>query len=150
MEQSEYPVNEAWLYHHLGAASSDAIMFSDIEGKIRLWNRGAELIFGFTPEVALGASLDIIIPENLRKRHWDGYHEVMGGRPTIYGARLLTVPALHKDGSRISVEFSIVMVTDESGAPLGVGAILRDVTARWEKERELKARVGELERQVDR
>lgn len=148
MDPTDYPVNDAWLYHRIGAASSDAIMFSDVAGIIRLWNRGAELIFGFSQEEAFGASLDIIIPEALRKRHWEGYQQVMGGRPTTYGVKLLGVPAVRKDGSRISVEFSIVMVTEDAGKPLGVGAILRDVTAKWEKERELKARVGELEKLV--
>ncbi len=51
----------------------DAIIFADAEGKIRFWNRGAERIFGFAEAEALGQSLDIIIPDNLRARHWESF-----------------------------------------------------------------------------
>jgi PAS domain S-box-containing protein len=51
----------------------DAIIFADPEGVIQLWNVGAEAIFGYRSEEALGQTLDIIIPERLRERHWQGY-----------------------------------------------------------------------------
>lgn len=127
------------------AASSDAIMFSDRDGIIRLWNNGAERMFGFSASEALGQSLDLIIPENLRGRHWDGYGRVMESGTSRYSTDLLSAPALRKDGSRISTEFSMVMVKDESGRMLGVAAIIRDVSARWQREKELKERIKTLE-----
>lgn len=136
---------QEWLAGIIVAASSDAIMFSDREGVIRLWNSGAEKMFGFTAEEALGQSLDLIIPENLRGRHWEGYGRVMRSGSSRYSADLLSAPALRKSGSRISTEFSMVMVKDGAGEMLGVAAIIRDVSARWQREKELKERLGVLE-----
>ena len=55
----------------------DAVIFADRDGVIRFWNAGAERIFGFKESEATGRSLDIIIPEDLRARHWSGFHETM-------------------------------------------------------------------------
>lgn len=123
----------------------DAVMFADHEGVIQLWNEGAEWIFGVAKEAALGRSLDLIIPERLRARHWQGYHQTMATGETRYGRQLLRVPALKGDGEQFSSEFSIVLVQDESGQPLGVAAILRDVSAQWQREKELKERIAVLE-----
>ena len=140
----ETPTKE-WLEGSIVSASSDAIMFADREGIIRLWNSGAEKMFGFSAEEALGQSLDLIIPENLRGRHWDGYGRVMESGSSRYSADLLSAPALRKDGTRLSTEFSMVMVKDEAGRMLGVAAIIRDVSARWQREKELKERIKVLE-----
>jgi PAS domain S-box-containing protein len=126
----------------------DAMIFADREGIIRLWNSGAVAMFGYSAEEALGKSLDIIIPENLRGRHWEGYHRTMATGETKYGKDLLAVPGIRKDGTRISLEFSIVLLRDEGGQPLGPAAILRDVTARWKKDKELKERLVTLETDV--
>lgn len=141
---SDTPTQE-WLARTIVNLSSDAIMFSDRDGIIRLWNSGAEKMFGFTAEEALGQSLDLIIPENLRGRHWDGYGRVMQSGTSRYSTDLLSAPALQKGGARISTEFSMVMVKDEAGEMLGVAAIIRDVSARWQKEKELKERLKALE-----
>jgi PAS domain S-box-containing protein len=126
-------------------ATPDAVIYSDAQGKIRVWNKGAERIFGFNEAEALGQSLDIIIPEGLRARHWDGYEKTMQTGQTRYGAgELLAVPAIRKDGSRISVEFTIVPFRDEHGAMVGIAATMRDVTARFEEMRALRRRVADL------
>jgi PAS domain S-box-containing protein len=119
------------------ADAPDGVLYADGDGTITFWNAGCERIFGFSAQEALGQSLDIIIPENLRGRHWDGYAETMRTGQSRYGAGdLLSVPAIRKDGTRISVEFSIIPVRDAAGQMRGMGAILRDVTKRFE---ELKA-----------
>ena len=128
--------------------AQEAIIFADHEGKIRLWNAGATAIFGYSEEEALNQSLDLIIPERQQKRHWDGYEKVMATGVTRYGAELLSVPAMRKDGTRISLEFSVVLVRDDTGQTTGVAAIMRDVTARWRQEREMKERLAALERQT--
>jgi PAS domain S-box-containing protein len=121
------------------ASMPDAAVYSDAEGKIRYWNKGAEGIFGFTASEAIGQTLDIIIPANLRQRHWDGYEQTMRTGVTRYGAGdLLAVPAIRKDGSRISIEFTIVPFKDDTGRMLGIAAILRDVTRRFEEMRALR------------
>jgi PAS domain S-box-containing protein len=136
-----------WLCTKIVGESVDAIMFSDREGIIRLWNRGAERMFGYAAAEALGQSLDLIIPENLRGRHWDGYYRVMESGESRYSTEMLSAPALRKDGTRISTEFSMVMVKGDDGAVLGVAAVIRDVSARWQREKELKERIRVLETQ---
>ena len=117
----------------------DGILFSDSDGLIRFWNAGCRNIFGFTASEALGQSLDIIIPPALRARHWQGYTQTMATGQTRYGAGdLLAVPALRKDGSRISVEFSIIPFRDAAGRILGLGAVMRDVTKRFEETKALR------------
>jgi PAS domain S-box-containing protein len=126
-------------------AAQDGIVFADREGVIRLWNAGAETIFGYSAEQALGQTLDLIIPEQLRARHWEGYRRVMAGGATRYARELLKVPALRRDGTRISLEFTVVPLQGASGEILGVGAIIRDVTERWHQERALRERLAVLE-----
>jgi PAS domain S-box-containing protein len=117
----------------------DAVVYSDAAGIIRYWNHGAETVFGFAPAEAIGQTLDIIIPETLRQRHWTGFEKTRRTGETRYGGGdLLAVPALRKDGSRISVEFTIVPFHDEAGRMSGIAAIMRDVTKRFEELRALR------------
>ena len=122
----------------------DAIIFADAEGVIRFWNRGAERVFGFAETEALGQSLDIIIPDNLRGRHWEGFSATMRTGSTRYGSgEILAVPALRKDGRRISIEFTIVPFRDDHARIIGIAAMLRDVTARFEEMRALRRQLAE-------
>ena len=123
-----------WLFRRIVEEISEAVIFADRQGVVRLWNRGAETMFGYSADEALGQSLDLIIPERFRARHWDGYHQVMATGVTSYGERLLAVPAMRKDGQRISIEFSIALLKDERGEVAGAVAVVRDVTARWQAE----------------
>ena len=123
----------------------DAILIADQSGIIRFWNNGAEQIFGYSAEEANGKSLDLIIPEKLRGRHWEGYNRVMDSGETKYKTGLLTSPGARKDGSQISLEFSMVLLKDDDGKMLGCAAIMRDVTARWQKEKDLKERLAVCE-----
>lgn len=128
----------------LVASAAEAVVASDREGRITLWSPGAERIFGFTAAEALGASLDLIIPEPQRARHWEGYDRVMATGVSRYGeGDLLAVPALRKDGGRISLEFTITPVKDAEGRMLGMVSILRDVTARFLELRELRKKLSE-------
>src|ERR671936_2170538 len=111
------------------ASGADAIVATDRDGIIRHWNKGAERIFGHSAAEAVGQSLDLIIPEQLRERHWEGYRQVMRTGQSRYGeGDLLAVPGLRKDGSRVSLEFTVALIRDEAGQPVGIAAILRDVT----------------------
>jgi PAS domain S-box-containing protein len=119
--------------------AADGIVYADAQGIIGFWNKGAERIFGVSEAEALGKPLDIIIPANLRQRHWDGYNETIRTGRTRYGAGdLLAVPALRKDGARISVEFTILPFHDDVGQIVGIAAILRDVTKRFEETKALR------------
>ena len=130
--------------------SPDAILISDREGIIIFWNTGAEQMFGHSSADAVGQSLDLIIPENLRGRHWEGYRQVMASGDTKYKTGLLSSPGIRKDGSRVSLEFSIVLLRDEAGAMAGCASIMRDVTERWKKEKELKERLSACETELTR
>jgi PAS domain S-box-containing protein len=106
---------------------------------IRLWNRGATRIFGFTEAEALGRSPDIVIPERLRERHWQGYRTTMRTGQTRYrDGQVLSIPAVRKDGAQISVGFTIVPFTNDAGQMIGIAAIMRDATARFEELRALR------------
>ena len=126
-------------------AAGDAIIAADTDGKIRLWNPAAERMFGFTAADALGHSLELIIPERLRHRHWEGYQRVMRTGQTRYGAEVLRVPALHKDGRALSIAFTVALLQAGDGGIQAIAAIVRDETARWEEERAPRRRLPELE-----
>lgn len=123
----------------------DAVIYADRSGIIQLWNAAAEDMFGHSADEAMGQSLDLIIPERQREPHWTGWDRVMETGETRYGTQPLTAPGTRKDGSRVSLEFSIVMLKDADGNVEGVAAVLRDVTQRWSDERERKKRIRELE-----
>jgi PAS domain S-box-containing protein len=129
----------------LVAGMPDAIVYADAAGLIQVWNAGAARLFGFTEQEALGGSLDIIIPERLRGRHWAGFQETMRTAQTRYGdGQVLAVPAVRKDGTRISVEFTIVPFTDDDGRMTGIAAIMRDATGAFEELRALRKEVAAL------
>ena len=122
----------------------DAIIYADAQGLIQFWNRSAERIFGFPEAEALGQTLDIIIPESLRGRHWQGYRATMQTGNTRYGVgETLAVPAMRRDGQRISIEFTILPFRDDAGRMVGIAAILRDVTVRFEETRALRRQLAE-------
>ncbi len=126
-------------------AAADAIVVADPSGKIVLWNAGAERLFGYGPVEAQGQSLDLIIPEPQRKRHWEGYQQVMQTGETRYGTQLLRVPAIRKDGSRFSIAFTVGLLKDSTGRVEGIFAVMRDDSERFQTERALRKRVAELE-----
>ena len=126
-------------------AAGDAIIAADSEGHIVLWNPAAQRIFGFTATEALGQTLDLIIPERFRARHWDGYREVMRTGQTKYGADVLRVPARHKDGRPLSIAFTVALLSRADGQTEAIAAIVRDDTSRWNEEREMRQRLRELE-----
>lgn len=118
----------------------DAVIYADRDGRIGLWNAAAERIFGFTAAEALGRSLDLIIPERLRARHWQGYHAMMAGAAGRHAAdALLSVPALSKDGATLSIQFTVTPVLDATGRPQGIVALLRDATAQFQELKRLRA-----------
>ena len=123
------------IYQQIVDCSQDAILFADRDGMVQLWNKGAEGIFGYTAKEAIGQSLDFIIPEKLRERHWEGYRSVMEKGESRYGKELLSVPAFHKDGRRISIEFTIILIRDRQDKMMGAAAIIRDVTKRRQEEK---------------
>jgi PAS domain S-box-containing protein len=128
----------------------DAIIYADVGGMIRFWNRGAERIFGFSQSEALGKSLDLIIPEHLRQRHWDVYAQTMRSGQTRYGTGVvLAVPAMRKDGARVSIEFNVLPFRDREGRMVGAAAILRDVGKRFDEIKALRKELTSLQKRLE-
>jgi PAS domain S-box-containing protein len=138
-------VTEEWLATAVVKESAEAIVVTDPAGIIRLWNEGAARMFGYPAEEAMGQNLDIIIPEKLRERHWKGYFQTMATGYTRYGDKMLSVPATHRDGQRLSIEFSVALLRDDADRIVGISAIMREVSERRNAERELRAKISELE-----
>ena len=132
-------------FKQLVEAVGDAIVVCDANGAITFWNPAAERLFGFAEKEALGQSLDLIIPERLRQRHWDGYNKTMQTGQTRYGNDVLRVPALHKDGHTLSIAFTVAMLFSAEKTVTAIIAIIRDDTARFNEERVLRKRQAELE-----
>ena len=131
--------------HQLVECVGDAIIVADVHEKIVLWNPAATRIFGYSEQEALGHTLDLIVPERQRQKHNEGYSHSMETGTTRYGTSLLKVPAKHKDGSMLSIAFTVGMLFDTAGKANGVVAIIRDETARFAEERALKKRLSDLE-----
>jgi PAS domain S-box-containing protein len=132
-------------FEQLADAIGDAIIISDAAGDITYWNPAATRMFGYTQDEALGKTLDLIIPERLRGRHWEGYHKTMATGQTRYGNDVLRVPAVDKDGRALSIAFTVALLHDAQGELTGIVAVVRDETARFQEERNLRKRVTELE-----
>jgi PAS domain S-box-containing protein len=136
-------------HEQLVSAIGDAIVISDASGAITLWNPAAERMFGYTQAEAMGQSLDLIIPERLRGRHWEGYDKTMATGITRYGHDLLKVPAVDKDGKAMSIAFTVALLRGADGQISGIVAVIRDETVRFQEERALRKRIAELEAQVN-
>jgi PAS domain S-box-containing protein len=120
------------------------VVIADAQGIITFWNDAATRLFGWDPNEVVGRSLDVIIPERLRARHWAGYRETMSTGHTDYADRLLEVPALHRDGRALSIAFTVSLLRDDDGTPTAIAAVLRDETERWRERRRVLAEVAAL------
>jgi PAS domain S-box-containing protein len=127
------------------SAIGDALIVSDKEGRVLVWNAAAERLFGWSAAEALGRSMDMIIPERLRKRHWEGYDKSMQTGQTRYAHDVLRVPAVDKAGRAMSIAFTVFMLFGPDGKPSACGSVIRDETERFAQDRELRKRVGDLE-----
>jgi PAS domain S-box-containing protein len=132
----------------LVAAVGDAVVVTDASGAITLWNAAAERMFGFPAGEALGQSLDLIIPERLRNRHWEGFRQTMLTGQTKYGTEVLRVPAVDKSGRALSIAFTVALLHATGSKPAAIVAVIRDETSRFNEERSLRKRLAELEAQL--
>ena len=137
-------------YRQLLMAIGDGVVVANADGQIIFWNPGAERIFGYNEGEALGKSLDLIVPEKQRQRHWQGFDKTMHTGQTRYGHDLLRVPAQHKEGHALSIAFTVAMLRAADGKVSAIVAIVRDETARWSEERDMRSRIKELEAKVSR
>ena len=134
---------------NLVSAIGDAVVVADADNNIIYWNPAAERMFGHSWDQAVGQSLDLIIPERLRKRHGEGYRKTMETGVTRYGTDVLRVPAVHQDGSSMSIAFTVAMLYAPDGQVNAVAAVIRDETTRFNEDRQLRRRLAELEAQAE-
>ena len=131
-------------FEQLIEALGDAVVVSDGDGTIRLWNSAAERLFGFSSAQAIGKTLDLIVPERFRERHWAGYKKTMTTGKTRYSHDVLRVPAVDKDGRPLSIAFTVGLLYDPDRQVTGIAAVIRDDTARFAEERKLRKQLAEL------
>jgi PAS domain S-box-containing protein len=143
-EQDAAPLDDRTLAD-LARGLADAVVVADAGGDIVFWNDAAGALFGWSAEEAVGRSLDLIIPDRLRGRHWDGYRRTMATGHTDYGGRLLEVPAIHRDGHTMSIAFTVTLLRPPNGAaPTAIAAVIRDDTARWQERRRMRTELETL------
>ncbi|TCS39333.1 PAS domain S-box-containing protein [Paucimonas lemoignei] len=130
------------LYQDIFRDVADAMIFSDVDGVIRLWNPAAEAVFGYTASEAIGQSLDLIIPESLREAHWRGYRQAMSRGATVHGRRSSITRSLHKSGQTLYVDMSFAVIRDETGKTIGSAAMARDATLRYTEEKRLRRQIA--------
>jgi PAS domain S-box-containing protein len=132
-------------YQQVVEALGDAVIVCGSDGVIGFWNAAAERLFGFAPTEALGSSLDLIVPERLRARHWAGFDKALATGQTRYEHDVLHVPATHKDGRALSIAFTVGLLLGPERKVTGLVAVIRDDTKRFAEERDLRKRLAELE-----
>lgn len=124
---------------------AEAVVIADAAGTIVFWNDAAERLLGWSADEAVGHSLDLIIPERQRNRHWTGYRRTMATGDTKYGDQLLEVPAQHRDGHRISIAFTVTLLRRVGETlPCGIAAVIRDESERWQERRRLTEELAAL------
>jgi PAS domain S-box-containing protein len=131
-------------YQNILECMSEALIFADQDGIIQIWNPGAEFIFGYTSDEAVGQSIDLIIPEHLRKAHWDGFNRAVSRGTTAYGRRSVITRSLHKSGQQLYVDMSFAVVNNHAGKTIGATAIARNTTERYLEEKKLRRQIAEL------
>ena len=138
------PELASWLIEQ----SPDAMIYSDIQGRVRVWNAAASKMFGFSAEQAIGQSLDIIIPEKLRKAHWRGFDAAIAAGVTKHSGKPMPTKALRADGSEFYTEMGFALIFNNQGEVVGTVAQARDITERFEKGRAERQRLQELEKRL--
>jgi PAS domain S-box-containing protein len=143
MSNIDYSSTES-IWQDMLRCMPEALIFSDLQGIIRIWNPGSENVFGFTAAEAIGQSLDLIIPERMRQAHWDGFNKAVARGGTLPGRTSMITRSLHKSGEQIYVDMSFAMVKNKAGEMLGSMAIARDATKRFTEEKNLRKQLAEL------
>lgn len=141
-------MSESLLCTAIVEQAYEAVIFADRAGCIRIWNGGAEALFGFSADEAVGASLDLIIPERFRTAHWSGFRRAIESGRTRHGGEVRTTRALHKNGSKLYVELSFGVITTPDGEVVGSLAIGRPGNERFAKDAETRERIAALESEL--
>lgn len=113
------------LFRAIVEQAPDTIIFADPKGTIRVWNHAAADLFGYASNEAIGQSLDIIIPEHLRRPHWEGFGKAIASGHTARGGEAIRTRATHKNGQKLYVTLAFAVVKDNQGNAIGAMATAR-------------------------
>jgi diguanylate cyclase (GGDEF)-like protein/PAS domain S-box-containing protein len=129
----------------MAGATPDAIVLADADGFIIQWNPAAERMFGYSQAEALDMPLEKIMPPEFRPAHNALFSRLMGGGAHKLVGKTVEIPALRRHGERFPTEISLAAWNDPDGQVGGVGAIIRDVSAK----KQLEADKDETKRFLD-
>ncbi|TAH34685.1 MAG: PAS domain S-box protein [Planctomycetota bacterium] len=153
-EDFRLPATGPLMPHQLAQVadlSDDAILFVDTQQRIRAWNKGAETLFGYRAEEAIGRSFDLLLPEDLRRR---GELELIQAETERTGTlRHYVTRRRTRDGQERLVSLTRTVIRNRKGEMAGCAVILRDITEPERLKQELKAarqlaEIGEIAAQV--
>ncbi len=114
--------------------SQDAIISQELEGRILSWNQGAQGLFGFTPEEAVGRPIEIVVPPDMRSEHQQSMQALRRGEPVQH----IDTFRVHKDGTRLEVSSRISPIRGGEGQVIGASKISHDISAQKRNERVLR------------
>jgi PAS domain S-box-containing protein len=100
-----------------------ALVFAEVTGVIRIWNSGAEALFGHRAEDAVGRTLDLIVPPEYRERHWIGFRAAMTAGDGKVDRAAANVPAMHRDGRVLRVAVRLLVIRDARDRATGALAV---------------------------
>ena len=118
----------------------DAVIAGDAESRIVFWNRGAEKVFGWTEQEAVGSALTMLMPERFRDAHLTGMRRVLGGGEPHAIGTTVRLAALRKDGTEFPMELTLGRWTDEERDYFT--GIVHDVSERERSERYLATQLA--------
>jgi len=101
-----------------------AIVIADADGVIIVWSEGAARLIGHSADDAVGQKLDLIVPQNFRAQHWDGFGRVMGGGPVASAGQFFDLPVTCRDGGTRTLRGQLHVLRNQASRAIGAMAIL--------------------------
>jgi PAS domain S-box-containing protein len=121
----DVPVEQ--LYSQLVQGMAEAVIIASNDGTILEWNAAAERVFGWSRQQAVGENIDMLIPDNQKDQHWEGYDRVLeAGQSKYSDGSLLSVSSLKSDGTRVGIEMSYTPLR-QGDKVVAIAAVVRPV-----------------------
>lgn len=121
-------------------SSDDAIIGKDLNGVITSWNKGAEHLFGYVAQEAIGQSVIMLIPQDRLDEERDILDHLRRGKRVDH----LETIRVRKDGSLLEISLTVSPIKDAAGQVIGASKIAHDITARKQAEADFQAYSEEL------
>ncbi len=138
-------VQKARHFSAIVESSDDAIIGKDLDGIIDSWNKGAERLYGFTAEEAIGKPITIIVPDELHGQIDIFVDKIRKGERIAH----VETKRRRKNGTTLDISLNISPIHDQNGQVVGASAIARDITEQLRTREKLEHANMELEAQRD-